>query len=166
MRHTSLYCFHLRAASLSLSPASSPSLRVHLPPYSSSIALTMFIHPHAYSILCTRICLPTRILLCFTHLLDKRGDTSDCTASRSFHILELCCKGRITQGVPCDHPRSVVTGFLSKNRGPVYTVYTSTYTVHDYPRVSGKANKNFAGGDLVGVCPPPESSKNCSEWLA
>jgi len=34
------------------------------------------------------------------------------------------------------------------------------------PRVSGKANKNFAGGDLVGVCPLPESSKNCSEWLA
>ena len=27
-------------------------------------------------------------------------------------------------------------------------------------------NKNFAGGDLVGVCPLPESSKNCSEWLA
>jgi hypothetical protein len=34
------------------------------------------------------------------------------------------------------------------------------------PRVSGKANKNFAGGDLVGVCPLPESSKNCSEWLS
>ena len=36
----------------------------------------------------------------------------------------------------------------------------------DRPRVSGKANKIFAGGDLVGVCPLPESSKNCSEWLA
>ena len=34
------------------------------------------------------------------------------------------------------------------------------------PRVSGKANKNFAGGDLVGICPLPESPKNRSEWLS
>ena len=32
--------------------------------------------------------------------------------------------------------------------------------------VSGKANKKFADGQLVGICPLPESPKTRSEWLS
>ena len=38
-------------------------------------------------------------------------------------------------------------------------------TFQTFPRVSGKANKNFAGGERGGIYPPAENSTNHSEWL-